>query len=151
MVNKLKQVSLNDWTGLYVNGKLKTEGHSFQDNDYAALLAELQPFEFEHEWLEGDEADVLNDLGGSLPESLIQLESALSDRRAWPKRITMYFHDNYTFSEFMEVYAEEAGISEAFAEKYGLGRMAYEVGITYEIQQDGSYKIVEVDGKKVCE
>ncbi len=47
----------HDWVGLYVDGELKHEGHSINENE---MLELLQPvYEFEHESIEAEFEDRL--------------------------------------------------------------------------------------------
>lgn len=56
----------DDWEGLYVNGELKTQGHSMSVRDVVEALGfSLQVFEPDMEWLDGE---------GALPKSFADVE-----------------------------------------------------------------------------
>lgn len=45
MMNKVVIVSGDDWSGLYVNGKLETEDHQIRQHDFINLIEKYRCFE----------------------------------------------------------------------------------------------------------
>jgi len=68
----LKQISLDDWCGWYLDGKLIQQGHSTHESDLLDVLAEKFGFKFESKYIEDE--DNLNEFGNSLPENLEEIE-----------------------------------------------------------------------------
>src|SRR5689334_17784996 len=64
---KLKHISLDDWCGWYLDGKLIQQGHSTNEFD---LLKKLG-FEIEEKYIGEDDLD---EFGNSLPEELEKIE-----------------------------------------------------------------------------
>jgi hypothetical protein len=60
----------DDWQGLYIDGRLKTEGHKISVCDFATHVCDLGKFEFD-----GEDADQdwLEDRG-SLPKNLSEVK-----------------------------------------------------------------------------
>lgn len=65
---KLKNISLDDWEGWYLDGKLIQQGHSTDAND---LLEKILGESIDSEYIENDDLD---EFGNSLPDSLEEIE-----------------------------------------------------------------------------
>jgi len=73
-VLKVRAIYLDDWMGLYINGKLEYDNHSIDDTYLLRLLAEKteQPasIDFKHFWADG----VLDEFGNHCPPNWSDLK-----------------------------------------------------------------------------
>lgn len=94
-----------------------------------------------------------------------QLEAALQERRAadaakaereaerlarsigpWPKYLDVYVHNEKWDENVTEWVDEETNWPEGAAQRTELAYIAYEVKLTYSVDEDGSHGLVAVDG-----
>lgn len=62
----IKIVDGDDWSGLYINGELKDEGHSLRVSEVLEILGfKVETFEADYDWLEEM---------GSLPKKFSQVK-----------------------------------------------------------------------------
>jgi hypothetical protein len=66
---KVRAIYLDDWMGLYINGKLEHDNHSIDDTHLLSLIAEetIEPasIDFKHFWADG----VLDEFDNHCPDN----------------------------------------------------------------------------------
>jgi hypothetical protein len=75
-VSKFTLISIDDWTGVYVNGQLVAEGHSIEDEQAFRLAQQYGPVtSVESHYVNDDEW--IDNLPGSLPKDLTEVPLAV--------------------------------------------------------------------------
>lgn len=146
--NQVRQYRVDDWYGLYVDGELVSEGHSIADEDLASILQLNQPFNYESRWVE--ELGNLEAFANHMPATEDELLAELEKLNEWPKYVDIYAHESTSLSEFLEqIDGDDTGLTEEFVRQHDIHHLAYEVKLTYEIEQDGKATLVACNGHPV--
>jgi predicted amidohydrolase YtcJ len=82
-----------------------------------------------------------------------QLEHELKRRKKpkFPVRLKTYVHDEAEDDENMDEFLEKYGEYWSEDTKDGVRRVNYEIELVYEVSEDGTTTLIEVDGKKVVQ